>query len=319
MVSSQNKPRLLIIVGPTAVGKTATSLEVARLVDGEIISADSMQVYRGMDIGTSKVTPEEAQGIRHYLIDVRDPGEPFSVAQYVQLADEAIAEIQARGKTPVVVGGTGLYIRALVDGLLFEDSGANHSLRKELQEYAAEHGRKALHRRLAEIDPESAERIHPNDLRRVVRALEVYYTTGETMSQKIAKSKLAPPRYQGEFYGLYAPRDLLYARINQRVNQMVASGLVWEVMQLLAKGFTSYLTSNQAIGYKEIVQYLSGEMTFKEAVDDLKKATRNYAKRQLSWFRADPRIHWYDVTAYSSLRDLAKAIVYHFEKGNSGN
>lgn len=304
---------LLIIVGPTAVGKTAASVEMAKALDGEIISADSMQVYRGMDIGTGKVKPEETHGVVHHLLDVADPGEPFSVAQYVELADEAIRNIVARNHLPIVVGGTGLYVRSLIEGFLFEDPGADYEFRKKMQELADKEGPDVVHSLLEQVDPEAARRIHQNDLKRTIRALEVYHTTGETISEKIARSKQMPARYPARKYALTAPRDLLYERINTRVDLMLEEGLVQEVMGLLIKGFGNYLTSTQAIGYKEIINYLSGEISYHRAVEELKQATRNYAKRQLSWFRADPEIQWFDITEYADKQELVQALIEDFK------
>ncbi|NLY55734.1 MAG: tRNA (adenosine(37)-N6)-dimethylallyltransferase MiaA [Firmicutes bacterium] len=315
MASTENKVRLLVIVGPTAVGKSAVAVEVARRLPGAIVSADSMQVYRGMNIGTGKIRPEEAKGIPHYLLDVCEPDEPFNVARYVELADAAIAEICAQGLIPIIVGGTGLYIRALVDGFLFETPPADADFRKQMRLVAEREGNEALHQRLQLVDPESAARIHPNDIRRVIRALEIFHTTGESLSEKAARAKELPKRYEASFYGLTAPRPFVYERINRRVDQMIEQGLVGEVMNLLQAGFSSQLTSNQAIGYKEIVDYLSGKATFAEAVDNLKKVTRNYAKRQLSWFRADSRIQWLNVCDYPDSESLAEAIVADFRKG----
>lgn len=315
MDSTRNNLRLLVIVGPTAVGKTAVSVEVARRLPGAIVSADSMQVYRGMDIGTGKINPAEAKGIPHYLLDVCAPDEPFNVARYVELADKAIDAIQSQGYTPIIVGGTGLYIRALVDGFLFETPPADEEFRLKMREVAEQEGNEVLHHRLKLVDPQSAEKIHPNDVKRIIRALEVFYTTGESLSEKAAKAQQLPKRYPASFFGLTAPRSNLYERINLRVDQMISQGLVLEVMTLLQQGFGSQLTSNQAIGYKEIIQYLSGTATFKAAVDNLKKVTRNYAKRQLSWFRADSRIKWLNICDYTDVESLADSIVADFQKG----
>lgn len=282
---------ILVIVGPTAVGKTKLSIRVAQLVDGEIISADSMQVYRNMDIGTAKPTVEERQGVPHHLIDIVPPSRDFTVAEYQELAEKVIADINARGKVPILTGGTGLYIRAVIDGFDFPGS-EDLDLRKKLAAYAKEHGREALHARLAEVDPSTAQRLHPNDLRRVIRAMEVYHLTGIPLSQHLARQENRIQRHPAIMFGLTRDRHKLYERCDQRVDQMLKDGLLDEVKQLLDLGFDPRSTSLQAIGYKELIGYLQGEYDFDEAVRLLKRNTRRYAKRQFTWFRRDPRIRW---------------------------
>jgi len=291
------KPRLLVLVGPTAVGKTRYSLEIARRWNAEIISGDSMQVYRGMDIGTAKIKPEEMEGIPHHLIDIRDPEEPFSAAEFQSLASGLIEEIAARGRLPFIVGGTGLYIEALLYGFDFPEAPSDGRIRSELKAYAERHGAEALHERLRAVDPESAARLHPNDVKRVIRALEIALETGEAMSAKIAGFReMRESPYAFCLIGLTMDREVLYDRINKRVDAMIAAGLVDEVRMLLSRGVPPDATSMQAIGYKEIVPHLTEGLPLEEAVERLKRDTRRYAKRQLSWFRRMNGIEWVDVT-----------------------
>ncbi|MBA4494442.1 tRNA (adenosine(37)-N6)-dimethylallyltransferase MiaA [Paenactinomyces guangxiensis] len=302
-------PDLLLIVGPTAVGKTALSLQIAEEFDGEVISGDSMQVYREMDIGTAKASEEERRRVPHHLIDIIDPDTPFSVQEFQALARQKIEEIAARGHLPMLVGGTGLYIEAVTHGYKMPYVEENTELRRELHLFAEREGNKALHQRLYEVDPVSAEKLHPNDRRRIIRALEVYHATGKPFSQ-ITGKKESP--YHLLWVGLTMPRDLLYERINQRVDQMISAGLVDEVKRLKEKGYHRNLTSMQAIGYKEIMSFLEGEMTFPEAVDLIKKGTRKYAKRQFSWFRRIPEIHWFDVTKDESFEEIQRLVAGKF-------
>jgi tRNA dimethylallyltransferase len=288
------RPRVVAIVGPTAVGKTALAEELALRLDGEIVSADSMQVYRGMDIGTAK--PEAGDGRVHYhLIDVVEPGAPFSAALYQELAREAIDDIAARGRVPIVCGGTGLYIRAALDDLRFPAGEQESQLRSDLEALAAEIGAAALHERLRAIDPPSAALIHANNVRRTLRALEM---AEEGVSYADQASGFSA---RGEYYpttqiGLDMPRERLYARIDARVDAMVDDGLLDEVRRLLDAGLRKALTARQAIGYKEFVPVLEGDVPLCEAVAAVKQASRRYAKRQLTWFRADPRVRWIDAS-----------------------
>ncbi len=284
--------RLLVLAGPTASGKTALSVELARRLDGEIISGDSMQVYRGMDIGTAKVRPVETGGIPHHLIDLFEPDHPFSVAEFQELASQAIREIASRGRLPVLVGGTGLYVRAVTDGYDFSAAEADPEFRQVLIAEAGEHGAPSLHRRLSRVDPGAAARIHPNDLRRITRALEVYHSSGKKISEQ---GKDQAPRYDLLMIGLTMPREELYRRINLRVRQMIEQGWVAEVAALLQKGYSPELTSMQALGYRELIDYQKGKVSLDQAVEVISRGTRRFAKRQLTWFRADPRIHWIDV------------------------
>jgi tRNA dimethylallyltransferase len=278
------------------VGKTQLSLRLAEELDGEIVSADSMQVYKFMDIGTAKPTPEERRRIPHHLLDVCLPNESFSVARYQRLAWDAIANIHRRGRFPILTGGTGLYVQAVVDGLNFPPQPSDKQYRAKLQALAQEEGPEAVHRLLQRVDPETASRIHPNNLRRVVRALEICRCTGRPMSAHLKEEPRQKPPYDLHMYGLTRDRSELYERINRRVDEMIAAGLVAEVKVLVEMGFAEGKTALQALGYKEILAYLQGLLTFEEAVELLKRDTRRYAKRQLTWFRRDRRIRWFNLS-----------------------
>ena len=285
--------KLLCLLGPTAVGKTEIAIQLAQHLNAEIISVDSRQIYRQMNIGTAKPTSEEQQAARHHLIDCVDISQPFSVADYQALVDAAITDIQSRGKQVLLVGGAGLYFRAVVDGL-FEGPGADPALRAQLKQEAAEHGVNALHDRLRACDPESADRIHPNNKVRVIRALEVYELTGTPMSELQQQWHPEKQRYPFIAFCLTMPRALLYHRIEQRVDVMLANGLIAEVESLLAAGYSRDTIALQSFGYKELIAYLDGECTYMEAISQLKQNTRRFAKRQLTWFRKDTRIEWID-------------------------
>jgi len=284
------KPRVLVIVGPTAVGKTELTLRLAETLNGEIISADSMQVYRGMDIGTAKATKAERQRVPHHLIDIVEPGETFSAADYQRLAREAVAEITERGRLPVFSGGTGLYVKAAIDEYNFIEVDNNYEVRESLKRQVREAGLEALYKRLQSIDPRVAQRLHPNDERRIVRALEVYETTGQTLSFWEQQKDISESVFDAVMIGLTRPRDELYARVNLRVEQMMLEGLVQEVQSLVDRELS--FVAQQALGYKELIPYLEGKCTLDEAKTLIKLQTRRYAKRQLTWFRADPRITW---------------------------
>jgi tRNA dimethylallyltransferase len=300
---------VLVIVGPTAVGKSQVGLHLAQILTGEIVSADSMQVYKLMDIGTAKPTPEEQKLVRHHLIDVVYPWEKFSVARYQELADRAIQDILHRGRTPIVVGGTGLYVTALLDGFLFPDKG--HTKTRRRLEKVAQTSPQLLYQRLQEVDPEAAAKIHPQNLRRVIRALEVYYDTKKPISLHQREAQRKTPRYQALFFGLTMPRDLLYERINRRVDGMMAAGLLEEARRLMEYGPS--VTSMQALGYKELWRYLRGECSLEEAVELLKRDTRRYAKRQYTWFRRDERIRWIDLVAVGGLEGAVSLIAEAWE------
>jgi len=289
------KTKLIVIVGPTASGKSDVAIELAKRVDGEIVSADSMQIYKGMDIGTAKVTPDEMQGVPHHLIDIIDPAEPFSVAEYQKMARQVIEEISKRGKMPILVGGTGLYVRSVIDRLEFPAGDIASEVRKKLEEKARDEGAAALYKELIEKDPAAAEIVHPNNVRRIIRALEVIELTGRPFSEVHRHWKVRDSLYDLAMFGLTMDREKLHERINRRVDLMIEAGFLDEVKALLGAGYEKFLTSQQAIGYKELSGYLKNEVSLGEAVDTLKARTRQYAKRQLTWFRADPRVHWIDV------------------------
>ena len=295
MLEASTKPKLLVLLGPTAVGKTKLSLDLARQFNCEIISGDSMQVYRGMDIGTAKASKAEQELVPHHLIDIHDPSYPFSAAEFQERVRKLITEIHDRGKLPFIVGGTGLYIESVCYNYQFTDFGMDEAFRTEQEQYANMHGEEALHAKLRAVDPESAERIHANDRRRVIRALEVYHLSGRTASAQLATQKKESP-YELCIIGLTMDRALLYQRIEERVDAMMEEGLIDEVRSLLAAGCPRQAISMQALGYKEIVQYLDGDLTLEAAVTLLKRDTRRFAKRQLSWFRHMKDIHWVDVT-----------------------
>ncbi|WP_126426589.1 tRNA (adenosine(37)-N6)-dimethylallyltransferase MiaA [Brevibacillus marinus] len=290
----QPQERLVVIVGPTAVGKTALSLTLAKRLGGEIISGDSMQVYRYMDIGTAKVSPAERAVVPHHLIDIVNPDEEYSVALFQQMATRLIREINQRGRLPFIVGGTGLYIEAVTHRFRFAQAEQDPQLRERLKRLAETEGVEALHRRLAQIDPVTAKRLHPNDVKRVIRAIEIYELTGKTMADFQQRAEQSP--YNLYMVGLTMDRARLYERINQRVDQMIADGLVEEVRRLLERGYDPSLVSLQGLGYKELIPYLQGACTLEEAVAEIKKRTRRFAKRQLSWFRRMPEVHWYDLS-----------------------
>lgn len=286
-------PKILVIVGPTASGKTRMAVELAQRHNGEVISADSMQIYRTMDIGTAKPTKEEMGGIPHHMIDVADPEEDFSVARYVEMAAQCVDDVLARGKLPIVAGGTGLYIDSLLSGRTFAPFSPDSALRGELERELAEKGGQAMLEALAQVDPEAAQRLHPNDHKRIIRALEVYRSTGKTITQHNRETQAIPPRYDALTIGLaFQDRQAMWRRIDQRIDEMVAAGLEDEVRRLLTSGISPKCTAMQAIGYKEFTQALSGEMTWQEAADVVKLRSRQYAKRQLTWFGRNPNTRW---------------------------
>lgn len=285
---------LVLIVGPTATGKSAMAIKVAQKLDGEIISGDSTQVYRGLDIGTAKATQEERRLVRHHLIDLNHPSEAFCVARFQKLAAQAIEETGQRGHLPILVGGTGLYIRSVVDPYAFAEIKTDPTLRQNLRQELQRVGKAEMHQRLALVDPQSAERLHPHDTRRVIRALEVYELMQQPLSHFHRLEQDLPPKYQAVWIGLNLERSLLYQRIEQRVDQMLAAGLLEEVKRLLAAGINPASNSMQSLGYKELVGYLKGEYDLAEATELIKRHTRRFAKRQLSWFKRDQRINWFD-------------------------
>lgn len=313
MDNHTEKIPLIVICGPTASGKTALSVALAKKLDAEIISADSMQVYRGMDIGTAKPTVEERQGISHHLIDIIDPDQPFDVAQYCELARQAIAEVRSRGRLPILVGGTGLYVSTLIDHVELGETENDPAYRAEMEAYAKEHGNHALHEMLKDIDLESYASIHENNVHRVVRALEVYRQTGIPLSEHKRRSRLRPSPYDLCMIGLaWKDRQQLYDRIDRRVDIMMEAGLQKEVEEIAQKGYNKDWSSMQAIGYKELFAALRGEMSMAQAVDTVKRESRRYAKRQLTWLRRDGRIRWIELDSSTAMEDVlrqARAIV----------
>jgi len=286
------KEPLIILTGPTAVGKTALSLSLAERVNGEIISADSMQVYRGMDIGSAKIMPEEQKGIPHHLIDVLDPDEEFHVVRFQEMAKEAMEKIYANNHIPVVVGGTGFYIQALLYDIDFTESREDPDYRRELSLFADRYGEEALHEKLREVDEEAANEIHPNNRKRVIRALEFYHLTGKKISLHNEEERKKESPYQSAYFVLNDERSRLYERIDARVDQMLEDGLVEEVRALKSRGCNRNMTSMKGLGYKEILAYLDGETTLEEAVRILKRDTRHFAKRQITWFKRERDVIW---------------------------
>lgn len=284
--------QILVVAGPTASGKTGLAVELAKKYGGEIISADSMQIYQHMNIASAKPTEEEMQGIPHHLIDFVSPFESFSVADYVKLARKKIQEILKRGNLPIVAGGTGLYISSLVDNIEFTEETPDFSVRERLMSEAEEKGIEVLYHRLQAIDPEAASAIHPNNKKRVIRALEIFETTGITLTEQNARSRKTPPPFTSFMLALCPPRDILYDRINRRVDVMVEEGLFDEAAALMKMGLAKEMQSMQGIGYKEAFDCLAGKITREACIEEIKKATRRYAKRQLTWFRRDDRYHW---------------------------
>ena len=297
---------LIILTGPTAVGKTALSIRLAKAIGGEIISADSMQVYRRMDIGSAKITKEEMMGVPHHLIDVLEPDEEFNVTVFQKLAKAAVEEIYSRGNIPIVAGGTGFYIQALLNDIDFTENGEDTSIRDELEALAKEKGADHLHGMLLAIDPESAEQIHANNIKRVIRAIEYYRQTGERISEHNKREREKESPYDFLYYVVNTDRDILYQRIDQRVDEMMKQGLVQEVKELKDSGCTRNMVSMQGLGYKEILDYLQGECTLLEAVYLLKRDTRHFAKRQITWFKRERDVKWLNLPDFNN--DLDKVL-----------
>lgn len=306
------KPKLIVILGPTAVGKTALSVELAAALDGEIISGDSMQVYRYLDIGTAKIRPEEkiaANGkeIPHHLIDILNPDEPYTVADFQKAAATLVSEINERGKIPILAGGTGLYVSALIYGYTFsENEGEDTEFRRRKQREFREKGGAALLKELAAVDAVTAARTSPSDGKRIIRALEVYHLTGKPLS---AKSEKNPPDWDIRLIGLTRERAQLYERINQRVLQMLADGLEEEVRGLLAAGWSPQLKPMRGLGYKQMCEYLMGNLHYEEMVELIQRDTRRFAKRQLTWWRREPDIHWFDLTKVTAVAEILPEIL----------
>lgn len=312
-MNEKKKRPLLILTGPTAVGKTDLSIALAKRINGAVISADSMQVYRGMDIGSAKVTPEEMQGVPHYLIDVLDPGDEFHVVRFQEMAKAALQEIYAKGQIPIIAGGTGFYIQALLYDIDFTDQDEDTALREHYAQLAEEHGNEYLHEMLRQVDPVSAEMIHANNVKRTIRALEYFEKTGEPISKHNEEERAKESPYDFRYFVLTDERAHLYERIDRRVDLMLEAGLVEEVKRLRAQGCHKGMVSMQGLGYKEILSWLDGEIPYEEAVYLLKRDTRHFAKRQLTWFRRERDVIWlnkpdYDYDDSRILEDILKNI-----------
>ena len=305
-------PKILVVCGPTASGKTRMAVELAKAHNGEVVSADSMQIYRTMDIGTAKPTPEEMQGVPHHMLDVADPEQDFSVACYVDMAAACVDDILSRGKLPILAGGTGLYIDSLLSGRDFAAFDPDSGLRERLEQEYAQAGGEAMLTRLAAIDPETAARLHPNDAKRIIRALEVWHATGMTITQHNLRTQALPPRYQALTIGLaFEQREDMWSRIDRRVDEMMEKGLVAEVQGLLARGVPDKCTAMQAIGYKEMAAALRGDGDVMRAAEEIKLRSRQYAKRQLTWFGRNKDTCWF---RWGPQPDIAQALQFSTEK-----
>lgn len=308
------KKPLIILTGPTAVGKSALSIALAKAVNGEIISADSMQVYRQMDIGTAKIMPGEMDGVPHHLIDVLSPKEDFNIVLFQKMAKEAMEEIYAKNKIPILVGGTGFYIQAVLYDIDFTESQEDSPYREELWQIAKTQGETVLHQMLGECDPEAAKEIHPNNVKRVIRALEFYKSTGKKISEHNAQERQKESPYDFLYLVLNQDRAILYDRIEKRIDLMVEQGLVEEVKALKEQGCHKEMVSMKGLGYKEILSYLDGECTLEEAVEILKRDTRRFAKRQLTWFRREKEPVWIDKGTYKNEDEILKDILKMLEE-----
>lgn len=286
------KKPIVVLTGPTAVGKTELSIQLAKVIGGEIISADSMQVYKYMDVGSAKITPKEMDGVRHYLVDELEPFDEFHVVKFQEYAQKYLNEIYAHGKIPIIAGGTGFYIQALLNDIDFTEQESDSAYRKELEALAEEHGNQYLHDRLKEVDPESAEAIHPNNRKRVIRALEFYQETGRKISEHNAKEQMRTSPYNFAYFVLNDERSHLYKRIDARVDKMIEDGLEAEVRRLKEMGCTKDMVAMQGIGYKEMLSYLDGSYSLEEAVYIIKRETRHFAKRQITWFKRERDVIW---------------------------
>lgn len=304
-----DKKPLIILTGPTSVGKTALSISLAKAVNGEIISADSMQVYKYMDIGTAKIKPEEMEGVPHYLISEFEPDEEFNVVKFQQYAKDYISRIYEKGKLPILVGGTGFYLQAVLYDIDFTENESDTSYRRELEQLAKDKGSEYLHSMLREVDPESAEAIHPNNVKRIIRALEYAKLTGERISVHNREQKEKASPYNYCYFVLNKDRARLYEAINQRVDQMMEQGLLQEVESLAKRGYGPELVSMQGLGYKELLAYLAGECSLEDAVNLIKRDTRHYAKRQLTWFKRERDVIWVDKDLYASEEEILQALI----------
>lgn len=308
------KKPLIILTGPTAVGKTALSISLAKAVGGEIISADSMQVYKSMNIGSAKIMPEEMQNVPHYLIDELEPNEEFHVVLFQQLAKKYMQQIWAKGKIPILVGGTGFYIQAVLYDIDFTANESDESWRQEMERLVLEKGASYLHQMLQKVDPKAADEIHENNVKRVIRALEYYKESGEPISAHNARERKKESPYNAVYFVLNQDRQILYERINRRVDKMLENGLLDEVKCLQQKGYTRDMVSMQGLGYKEILDYLNGTCTFEEAVYRLKRDTRHFAKRQLTWFKRERSIIWLNREEYENEEAILEAMKNEIEK-----
>lgn len=306
------KKDLFILAGPTAVGKTAISINLAKNLKGEIISADSMQIYKYMDIGSAKIKDDEKEGIPHHVIDFVEPSQEFSVVEFKNEATKAIDEITNNSKLPMLVGGTGFYIDSLIFNYDFANTHKDEAYREHLKDLALEKGNEYVHSLLKDIDKESYNKLYPNDLKRVIRALEVYKLTGKTISEYNAEQDIYNIPYNVYYFVLTMDRAKLYNRINRRVDIMIEEGLIDEVIKLKNMGLTADMQSMKGIGYKEILYYLDGKITLDEAIELIKKGSRNYAKRQLTWFRKDKRVVWIDKDTYNDDGEVSKTIISKF-------
>ncbi len=309
-MSNMAKPPLIILTGPTGVGKTDLSIQLAKKINGEIISADSIQVYRHFDIGSAKITPDEMQGVKHYLIDILNPEEEFNIYLFKQYASEAMREIYGKGRIPMIVGGTGFYIQSILYDIDFNsEENEDKTVREKYEHIAEEYGAEYLHGLLRTVDPDSADSIHPNNIKRVIRALEYYEHTGERISVHNEREAQKQSPYNFLYFVLNRNRDVLYERINKRVDKMVADGLVDEVKGLLDMGYSRNLVSMQGLGYKEIAAYLDGECSIEEAVELLKRDTRHFAKRQLTWFRREKSVRFINYEDYGNdINNMCEAL-----------
>lgn len=304
--NKDDRKPLVVLTGPTAVGKTALSISLAKAINGEIISADSMQVYKYMDIGSAKIMPEEMQGVRHYLVDEFMPEEDFNVVKFQQYACKYMEEIYEKGKVPILVGGTGFYIQAVLNDIDFTENEEDTTLRCQLEQFAREHGPQALHDQLAAVDPKAAEEIHPNNCKRVIRAIEFYQQTGQRISDHNQQERAKTSPYNSAYFVLTDDRQVMYDRINLRVDLMMEQGLVDEVKKLRDMGYTRDMVSMQGLGYKEILDAFDGKWSMEEAVEIIKRDTRHFAKRQLTWFKREQDVIWVDKREYD--RDNARIL-----------
>lgn len=298
LITKDTRPILVVLTGPTAVGKTALSISLAKALNGEIISADSMQVYRKMDIGTAKITPDEMQGVPHHLVDILEPEDDFNVVKFQELTHLAMDEIYAKGKVPILVGGTGFYIQAVTRGIDFNTEEQDDSYRKELEQLAHKNGAHWLHEKLREVDSKAAEQIHENNIKRTIRALEFYHQNGQRISEHNEEQMQHTSPYRLYYFVLTAPRDVLYDRINRRVDQMFEMGLEKEVRELYSEGYRKDLVSMQGLGYKELIDAIEGRCTIEEAKETIKTETRHFAKRQLTWFKREGEVIWVDKSLF---------------------